>query len=66
MQTVFKDCITEYRDYDWNEQIVGAPDEARRLDVMCLQETRWGGNKAIEIGDGCKLFYSGGKKHEME
>ena len=25
-----------------------------------------GGNKARELGDGCKLFYSGGKKHEME
>ena len=36
--------------------------KTRRIDVMCLQETRWGGNKAREIGDGCKLFYSGGKK----
>ena len=35
------------------------PMKARRIDVMCLQETRWGGNKAREIGDGCKLFYSG-------
>ena len=40
--------------------------KTRRIDVMCLQETRWGGNKARELGDGCKLFYSGGKKHEME
>ena len=36
--------------------------KTRRIDVMCLQETRWGGNKARELGDGCKLFYSGGKK----
>ena len=36
--------------------------KTRRIDVMCLQETRWGGNKAREHGDGCKLFYSGGKK----
>ena len=35
--------------------------KTRRIDVMC-QETRWGGNKARELGDGCKLFYSGGKK----
>ena len=35
--------------------------KTRRIDVMCLQETRWGGNKARELGDGCKLFYSGGK-----
>ena len=36
--------------------------KTRRIDVMCLQETRWGGNKAREPGDECKLFYSGGKK----
>ena len=36
--------------------------KTRRIDVMCLQETRWGGNKARELGDGYKLFYSGGKK----
>ena len=35
--------------------------KTRRIDV-CLQKTRWGGNKAREPGDGCKLFYSGGKK----
>ena len=29
--------------------------KTRRIDVICLQETRWG-------RDGCKLFYSGGKK----
>ena len=40
--------------------------KTRRIDVMYLQETRWGGNKARELGDGCKLFYSGGKKQEME
>ena len=26
---------------------------------MCVQETRWKGNKAKELGDGYKLFYSG-------
>ena len=36
--------------------------KTRRIDVMCLQETRWGGTKAREIGDGCKLVYSGAKK----
>ena len=36
--------------------------KTRRIDVMCLQDTRWGRNKARELGDGCKLFYSGGKK----
>ena len=36
--------------------------KTRRIDMMCLQETRWGGNKGRELGDGCKLFYSVGKK----
>ena len=36
--------------------------KTRMIDVMCPQETRRGGNKARELGDGCKLFYSGGKK----
>ena len=31
----------------------------RKLDILCVQETRWKGNKARELGDGCKLFYSG-------
>ena len=26
---------------------------------MCLQETKWKGSKARNIGGGCKLFYSG-------
>ena len=32
----------------------------RKIKVLCVQETRWKGNKAKEIGDGYKLFYSGG------
>ena len=36
--------------------------KTRIIDVMCLQETRWGGNKARDLGDGCKLLYSGGKQ----
>ncbi|EYC46334.1 hypothetical protein Y032_0401g787 [Ancylostoma ceylanicum] len=31
----------------------------RRIHVLCLQETRWKGSKAREIGDGVKLFYHG-------
>ena len=31
----------------------------RRVDILCVQETRWKGNKAKEIGGGCKLLYSG-------
>ncbi|VDO77012.1 unnamed protein product [Heligmosomoides polygyrus] len=31
----------------------------RRVEVLCLQETRWEGEKAKEIGEEVKLFYSG-------
>ena len=39
---------------------------ARRVEILCLQETRWtggkSGGKARNLGDGCKLYYSGGKQ----
>ncbi|VDO87408.1 unnamed protein product [Heligmosomoides polygyrus] len=31
----------------------------RKIEVLCLQETRWKGAKAKEIGEGVKLFYNG-------
>jgi hypothetical protein len=31
----------------------------RRIDIACVQETKWKGSKAKFIGDGFKLFYSG-------
>jgi len=31
----------------------------RRVDVACIQETKWKGSKAREIGDGYKLLYHG-------
>ncbi|VDO80849.1 unnamed protein product [Heligmosomoides polygyrus] len=31
----------------------------RRIEVLCLQETRWKWAKAKEIGEGVKLFYNG-------
>ncbi|VDP16557.1 unnamed protein product [Heligmosomoides polygyrus] len=31
----------------------------RRVQVLCLQETRWKGEKAKEIGEGVKLYYNG-------
>lgn len=31
----------------------------RRVDALCVQETRWKGGKAKELGDGYKIFYSG-------
>ena len=32
--------------------------ERRHMDILCVQETRWKGNKAQEMGNGYKLFYS--------
>ncbi|KAK3574492.1 hypothetical protein QTP86_008384 [Hemibagrus guttatus] len=31
----------------------------RKVDILCVQETRWKGNKARSIGAGFKLFYYG-------
>ena len=38
--------------------------EQRNVDIFCLQETKWKGSKARNIGGGCKIFYNGadGKK----
>ena len=36
--------------------------ERRKMDVLCVQETRWKGDKARELGDGYKLLYSGANK----
>ncbi|KAJ8364363.1 hypothetical protein SKAU_G00131940 [Synaphobranchus kaupii] len=33
--------------------------ERRRVDILCVQETRWKGSKARSIGGGFKLFYHG-------
>ncbi|KAK4299957.1 hypothetical protein Pmani_027812 [Petrolisthes manimaculis] len=33
--------------------------ERRKVEILCIQETRWRGNKARELGGGFKLFYSG-------
>ncbi|KAK3516413.1 hypothetical protein QTP70_010742 [Hemibagrus guttatus] len=33
--------------------------ERRKVDVLCVQETRWKGSKAHSIGAGFKLFYYG-------
>ena len=34
----------------------------RKVDVLCMQETRWIGNKAKELGDGFKLIYGGANR----
>ncbi|XP_051574277.1 uncharacterized protein LOC127452701 [Myxocyprinus asiaticus] len=33
--------------------------KTRRIDIACIQETRWKGSKARDIGEGYKLLYHG-------
>ena len=33
--------------------------ERRNVDILCLQETKWKGSKARNIGGKCKIFYNG-------
>ena len=33
--------------------------EQRNVDILCLQETKWKGSKARNIGGGRKIFYNG-------
>ena len=33
--------------------------ERRNVGILCLQETKWNGSKARNIGGGCKIFYNG-------
>ena len=33
--------------------------ERKNVDILCLQETKWKGSKAKNIGGGCKIFYNG-------
>ncbi|KAK3542748.1 hypothetical protein QTP70_001884, partial [Hemibagrus guttatus] len=41
--------------------------ERRKVDILCVQETRWKGSKAHSIGAGFKLFYYGvdSKRNEV-
>ncbi|KAK3545935.1 hypothetical protein QTP70_016965 [Hemibagrus guttatus] len=41
--------------------------ERRKVDILCVQETRWKGSKARSIGAGFKLFYYGvdSKRNEV-
>ena len=31
----------------------------RKVDILCVQETKWKGRRARNIGDGCKIVYHG-------
>ena len=38
--------------------------ERRNVDILCLQETKWKGSKARNIGGGCKLIYNGADRRK--
>ena len=31
----------------------------KSIDILCVQENRWKGSQAMEIGKGFKIFYNG-------
>ena len=33
--------------------------ERRQVDILCVQETKWKGSKAKDLGAGHKLYYNG-------
>ena len=39
--------------------------ERRNVDILCLQEIKWKGNKARNIGGGCKIFYNAADEKNM-
>ena len=40
--------------------------ERRNVEILCLQETRWKGRKARNIGGRCKLFYNAADERKNE
>ena len=38
--------------------------EQRNVDILCLQETKWKGSKARNIGGGFKIFYNGADRRK--
>ena len=39
--------------------------ERKKIGVLCVQETRWKGQKAREVWNGYKLYYTGEDAKEM-
>ena len=49
----------KYWNNDWKgERELANLMERRNVDILCLQETKWKGSKARNIGGECKLFYN--------
>ena len=41
------------------QEVVDMMEILRRSNVLCVQESRWRGQKAREMGNGYKLYYTG-------
>jgi len=39
--------------------------QRRKINALCIQEMKWTGQSARELGDGYKFFYSGSKNKKM-
>ncbi|KAK3571553.1 hypothetical protein QTP86_013185 [Hemibagrus guttatus] len=60
---VFRACPTgktqDTLERIWKGRELADMMERRKVDILCVQETRWKGSKACSIGAGFKLFYYG-------
>ena len=57
--TGFRVCQINMRSMTGRGRKVADLMRRRNVDVLCVQETRWKGNKAKELEDGYKIFYCG-------
>ncbi|KAK3517622.1 hypothetical protein QTP70_013427, partial [Hemibagrus guttatus] len=57
--TLSKDLWEKGEEFSWKGRELTDVMERRKVDILCVQETRWKGSKACSIGAGFKLFYYG-------
>ncbi|KAI5615035.1 hypothetical protein C0J50_10919, partial [Silurus asotus] len=48
-----------YQTFEGKRREIADMMERRKVDMLCVQETKWKGSKARNIGGGFKLFYHG-------
>ena len=51
-------CIKNRQKQYWGRELADMM-ERRNVEILCLQETKWKGSKARNIGGGCKILYNG-------
>ncbi|KAK3569450.1 hypothetical protein QTP86_030087 [Hemibagrus guttatus] len=52
-------AVVSFAPPTWKGRELADMMERRKVDILCVQETRWKGSKARSIGAGFKLFYYG-------